>query len=90
MLPDRVSNPGPLTYESGAPSALEFVFCFFISCSGLGWLSLWILLFPGIFIHMFKICNQSDICFCIITKTVKPENAKYNPMTATMSMPLEK
>ena len=26
MLPDRVSNPGPLTYESGAlPIALNFV-----------------------------------------------------------------
>ena len=25
MLPDRVSNPGPLTYESGAlPIAIEF------------------------------------------------------------------
>ena len=37
MLPDRVSNPGPLTYESGAlpialrgpaPNVLEIAMCF--------------------------------------------------------------
>ena len=30
MLPDRVSNPGPLTYESGAlPIALRDGFCYY-------------------------------------------------------------
>ena len=41
MLPDRVSNPGPLTYESGAlPIALrgparvmDIVLCFLVICS---------------------------------------------------------
>ena len=34
MLPDRVSNPGPLTYESGAlPIALRFRLRFFSSDS---------------------------------------------------------
>ena len=38
MLPDRVSNPGPLTYESGAllialrgPALFCFVFVFFVN-----------------------------------------------------------
>ena len=39
MLPDRVSNPGPLTYESGAlPIALRgpaAIFCGFRGPSGL-------------------------------------------------------
>ena len=26
MLPDRVSNPGPLAYESGAVTALKIIF----------------------------------------------------------------
>ena len=31
MLPDRVSNPGPLTYESGAlPTALRSPTCSFV------------------------------------------------------------
>ena len=47
MLPDRVSNPGPLTYESGAlPIALRGtarlfvvdIFCYFGSKLTIGWL----------------------------------------------------
>ena len=41
MLPDRVSNPGPLTYESGAlPIALRGpanFFFFFFFFYGRGW-----------------------------------------------------
>ena len=37
MLPDRVSNPGPLTYESGAlPIALRGPASFMCVCGGGG------------------------------------------------------
>ena len=36
MWPDRVPNPGPLTYESGAlPTALCGPACFYVMCKAL-------------------------------------------------------
>ena len=48
MLPDRVSNPGPLTYESGVlPIALRGPAVFFLRCCT-----------DCIYLYPFSVCQQ--------------------------------
>ena len=51
MLPDRVSNPGPLTYESGAlPIALRGPAC-------LSWMSSWNQFLRDFLPYSFMVAN---------------------------------
>ena len=74
MLPDRVSNPGPLTYESGAlPIALRGpADCTVTRCSW--WL--------------FSVCLHSDPFSVFIIISVFPQNVFTIAFTCSSPRPL--
>ena len=60
MLPDRVSNPGPLTYESGdLPIALLGPISLFGGVGGLmgAWETQYSLLLDDLFVYCFAQCK---------------------------------
>ena len=79
MLPDRVSNPGPLTYESGAlPIALRGpAMCVLVP--------LHVFIFHCLWFHFFLVSRKALPKWGLILTLLHPERPKFNTLLAFLS-----
>ena len=79
MLPDRVSNPGPLTYESGALRNRYSWRKIKVKDTKIGKLPNLVL--GEIFFNLLQVCNHEDVTYKVLHQTngcraVLNENAR--------------